>query len=156
MRFKPLSPALRAKERVAISAAKKLQAVQATHAENAAARKARKAKTAAPTLKRTICKVVTGGKAYKNGMVLARAKLTSATSDLLATQDRQNTLLAKGRYREAEVVAREAPVGTMHMAGKPKRMAYKDCNKHRKDFGEWMKKTLKGKVWQLHSPRTCH
>ena len=46
-------------------------------------------------------RVVTGGKAMKTGMVLARAKLPAAVSGISATRDRQNTMLSKGVYRDA-------------------------------------------------------
>ena len=58
---------------------------------------------------------VTGGKARKTGMLLARAKLGTATSEVAATRDRQSTLLSKGRYRDAELTAREAPTGTLNI-----------------------------------------
>ena len=54
---------------------------------------------------------VTGGKGYKTGMVLARAKLPRGTSEIAATRDRQKTLLSKGQYRDAEKVARESTSG---------------------------------------------
>ena len=55
---------------------------------------------------------VTGGKAKKTGMVLARAQLRAPSGGVVASADRQNAMLAKN-YREAEKVAREASIGTM-------------------------------------------
>ena len=55
--------------------------------------------------------VITGGKATKTGMVLARAQLTTSPSGVVAAQERQAALLGKGKYRKAEDLAGEGPVG---------------------------------------------
>ena len=49
---------------------------------------------------------VTGGKATKTGMVLARAQLSSSQTGVVAAQERQSALLGKGMYRKAETVER--------------------------------------------------
>ena len=86
---------------------------------------------------------MTGGKAYKTGMVLA-------TSEIAATRERQevkNTLLSKGRYRDAEKVAREASVGTLKTASMPKkRNADGGAEEHQTAFYKWMRSALGGKV----------
>jgi hypothetical protein len=72
--------------------------------------------------KRMVTEVkVTGGKAKKTGMVLARAQLSASTSGVVAAQQRQDSLLGKGRYRDAEKLASEAPVGTLSTKDMPKR-----------------------------------
>ena len=50
-------------------------------------------------------KVINGGKAVKTGTLLARAQLAAAPSGVIAAQERQTSLLGKGRYRKAETVA---------------------------------------------------
>ena len=90
---------------------------------------------------------VTGGKGYKTGMVLARAKLPRGTSEIAATRDRQKTLLSKGQYRDAEKVAREASAGTLKTGTMPKKRDAKGADsEHEKAFYSWMKTALGGKV----------
>ena len=89
---------------------------------------------------------VTGGKARKTGMLLARAKLGTATSEVAATRDRQSTLLSKGRYRDAELTAREAPTGTLNIASMPKRKEAVSTAAQKEAMNTWMKKTYSGKV----------
>jgi len=95
--------------------------------------------------------VVTGGKARKTGFVLARAKLGTATSELAATRDRQSALLAKGAYREADKVGREAPTGTLQSKAKPKRKEAESLAAHKAAFQAWMKQTFGGKVKQVNT-----
>jgi len=83
-----------------------------------------KAKAVAPV-------IVSGGKGRKTGMVLARAKLGTATSDIAATRDRQGAQLSKGRYRDAEKTGREAPTGTLNTASMPKRKGAKSKATHK-------------------------
>ena len=54
--------------------------------------------------------VVSGGKATKTGTVLARAQLQPAHGGVVAAQERRTALLAKGMFREAELLAQEGPV----------------------------------------------
>ena len=92
---------------------------------------------------------VTGGKAKKTGMVLARAQLSTSTGGVVAAQQRQDSLLGKGRYRDAETLACEAPVGTLSTKDMPKRKQAKTKvaqAKHGADFRAWMKRTFKSKV----------
>ena len=70
--------------------------------------------------------VATGGKALKTGMVLARARLAGATSEIPATRDRQSALLGKGDYRDSEKVGREAAIGTLKTSDMPKLKNAKD------------------------------
>ena len=99
---------------------------------------------------------ITGGKATKTGMVLARAQLVQSSSAIQATRDRQNAMLSKGAFRCAEKVGREAAVGTLRTASKPIRPAFEDKETHRKAFGDWMKTTLQEKVReQLFEPTSC-
>ena len=44
---------------------------------------------------------VTGGKATKTGMVLARAQLSMTQTGVVAAQERQSALLGKGKYRKS-------------------------------------------------------
>jgi hypothetical protein len=93
--------------------------------------------------------VASGGKAVKTGMVLARAQLMPTTGGVLAAQQRQNSLLSKGRFRDGERLAREAAVGTINAKGMPKRKAATTASaiqKHSKLFRAWMQSTLKSKV----------
>ena len=90
----------------------------------------------------------TGGKSMKTGMVLARAQLSESASGVLAARERQMALLGKSEYREAEKVAREAPVGSLSTKAMPKKKnAGKDAAQHQKAFGAWMREALSGKVW---------
>ena len=85
--------------------------------EEAAARAA----AAACTRPRKRCKIVaqaggmasSSGMAMKTGMVAARAKLAASSSGIVAAQDRQAALVGTGKYRVAEKVAREAPIGSL-------------------------------------------
>ena len=54
--------------------------------------------------------VVSGGKATMTGTVLARAQLQPAHGGVVAAQERRTALLAKGMFREAELLAQEGPV----------------------------------------------
>ena len=103
-----------------------------------AAKKPKKAAKAAPAVK------VSGGKAFKTGMALARAKCPSAESENAATRDRQRTLLSKGQYRDAEKVAREAAVGALSTP--PKLKDATDRAEHQKEMDLWKKRSLTGKV----------
>ena len=89
----------------------------------------------------------TGGKRRKSGMVLARAQLSASASGVVAAQERQDALLCKGTYREAEKVAREAPVGSLATKDMPKRKASEHSEAvFAKQFYGWMRKSLKAKV----------
>ena len=90
---------------------------------------------------------VTGGKATKTGMVLARAQLSMTQTGVVAAQERQSALLGKGKYRKAETVAREAPVGTLATKDMPKRKGMKGSEADfKKRFGTWMRTALSAKV----------
>ena len=106
--------------------------------QRAAKKPKAKAAKAAPAVK------VSGGKAFKTGMALARAKCSSAESENAATRDRQRTLLSKGQYRDAEKVAREAAVGTLSTP--PKLKDATDRAEHQKEMDVWKKRSLSGKV----------
>ena len=56
---------------------------------------------------------MSGGKATKTGTVLARAQLQPAHGGVIAAQERRTALLAKGMFREAEMLAQVAPVGSL-------------------------------------------
>ena len=115
-------------------------------------------KTTESTVKAKPAEVV-GGKAMKTGMVLARARLPSATSGVPAMRDRQNAMLSKGKYRDAEKVGKEAPIGTLSTAGKQTRHDFEDKAEHRQKFRAWMKAGLTGKVHRRHSnfrASECH
>ena len=88
-----------------------------------------------------------GGKSMKTGMVLARAELSQSSSGVVAARDRQTALVGKGLYREAEKVAREAPVGMLSTKDMPKRKdsAQKEAQ-FEKTFGSWLRSTLEAKV----------
>ena len=88
-----------------------------------------------------------GGKSMKTGMVLARAELSQSSSGVVAARDRQTALVGKGLYREAEKVAREAPVGMLSTKDMPKRKdsAQKEAQ-FEKTFESWMRSTLEAKV----------
>ena len=87
------------------------------------------------------------GKSMKTGMVLARAELSQSSSGVVAARDRQTALVGKGLYREAEKVAREAPVGMLSTKDMPKRKdsAQKEAQ-FENAFGSWMRSTLQAKV----------
>ena len=63
--------------------------------------------------------IITGGKASKTGTVLARAQLASSPPGVVAAKERQTALLGKGKYRDAEAVAREGPVGSLATKNMP-------------------------------------
>ena len=107
------------------------------------------AKAAAPAAK------ATGGKARKTGMLLARAKLGTATSELAATRDRQAALLSKGTFRDAELTAREAPTGTLNVATMPKRKDAVSAAAHKEAMKARMRQTYSGKVRRSFEPCTC-
>ena len=89
------------------------------------------------------------GKARKTGMVLARAKLSSTTGGVVAAQERANSLLGKGTFRDAETLARQGPVGSLSTKDMPKRKDATSATakaKHGKDFRAWMARALKSKV----------
>ena len=91
----------------------------------------------------------TGGKSQKSGMVLARAQLTASANGVIAARDRQNALLSKGSYREAEKVAREAPVGTLAIKDMPKRKDAKSAEEQaqfKQKYRAWMRASLSSKV----------
>ena len=120
-----------------------------------------KRKVAAKNGKRVSRKLMqaTGGKAMKTGMLLARARLTSATGGVIAAHQRQNSLLAKGTFRDAERLAREGPVGSLSVSEMPRR---KDATtdaaaaKHAGCFRSWMKRALKAKVcWHGYRLALC-
>ena len=91
--------------------------------------------------------VITGGKATKTGMVLARAQLTTSPSGVVAAQERQAALLGKGKYRKAEDLAREAPVGSLATNTMPKHKGNGGSDKHfQKSFGQWMRTAFKAKA----------
>jgi len=90
---------------------------------------------------------VTGGKATKTGMVLARAQLSATQTGVVAAQERQSALLCKGKYRKAEMVAREAPVGSLVTKDMPKHKGMKGSQANfKKKFGIWMRTALSAKV----------
>ena len=90
--------------------------------------------------------VITGGKATKTGMVLARAQLTTSPSGVVAAQERQAALLGKGKYRKAEDLAREGPVGSLATNTMPKHKGKAgSVEQFRKSFGQWMRTALKAK-----------
>ena len=93
-----------------------------------------------------------GSKAWKTGMVLTRAKLGTATSEIAATRDRQSALLSKGMFRDAEKVAREAATGTLKTSRMPKRKNAVGTSAHQAEFRHWMKQTLSGKVPAAFEP----
>ena len=101
---------------------------------------------------------VTGGKARKTGMLLVRSKLGTATSEVAATRDRQSTLLSKGRFRDAELTAREAPTGTVNIASMPKRKEAVSTAAQKEAMDAWLKKTYSGKVSRcvLELCARCH
>jgi len=107
------------------------------------------------TKKRTVTYMkVTGGKSKKTGMVLARAQLEASTGGVVAAQQRQNSLLGKGRYRDAETLAREAPVGTLRTKDMPKRKQAKTKAAqaaHGVDFRAWMDRTFQRKPKQTRT-----
>jgi hypothetical protein len=87
------------------------------------------------------------GKSMKTGMVLARAELSQSSSGVVAARDRQTALVGKGLYREAEKVAREAPVGMLSTKDMPKRKDSAQTEaEYEKTFGSWMRSTLEAKV----------
>ena len=90
--------------------------------------------------------VATGGKALKTGMVLARARLAGATSEIPATRDRQSALLGKGDYRDSEKVGREAAIGTLKTSNMPKLKDAKDRATHKAAMDKWKKVSLKNTV----------
>ena len=95
---------------------------------------------------------LTGGTATKTGMVLARAQLSSSQTGVVAAQERQSALLGKGKYRKAETVAREAPVGTLATKDMPKRKGMKGSEADfQKRFGTWMRTALSAKVRHTHA-----
>ena len=77
----------------------------------------------------------------KTGMVLARAQLGESASGVVAARERQSSLLSKGVYRNAEAVAREAPVGTLATKEMPKRKEATDAAEHERAFDSWMQRT---------------
>ena len=82
-------------------------------------------------------------------MVLARAQLTASANGVIAARDRQNALLSKGSYREAEKVAREAPVGTLAIKDMPKRKDAKSAEEQaqfKQKYRAWMRASLSSKV----------
>ena len=52
----------------------------------------------------------------------------------------------KGRYRDAELTAREAPTGTLNIASMPKRKNAASTAAQTEAMNAWMKKTYSGKV----------
>ena len=83
----------------------------------------------------------------KTGMVLARAKLAESASGIIAARDRQAALVGKGDYREAEKVAREAPVGTLATKEMPKRKeSSESAVQFKASFRTRMRSTLGAKV----------
>ena len=102
------------------------------------------------SLRASVC--VTGGKATKTGMFLARAQLSTTQTGVVAAQERQSALLGKGKYRKAETVAREAPVGTLATKDMPKRKGMKGSEADfQKRFGTWMRTALSAKVRHTHA-----
>ena len=96
--------------------------------------------------------VISGGKATKTGMVLARAQLTTSPSGVVAAQERQAALLGKGKYRKAEDLAREAPTGSLSTSRMPKHKGKQGSEvQFKKAFGTWMRTTLKAKVRRARS-----
>ena len=89
---------------------------------------------------------VTGGKSVKTGMVLARAQLCESESGVVVARDRRSALVSKGRFREAEKVAREQAVGTLATKDMPKRKNAEAPAAHKRAFGEWMRSALASKV----------
>ena len=83
-------------------------------------------------------------------MVLARAQLSASSSGVVAAESRQNALLGKGKFRKAEHVAREAPVGSLNIKNMPRRKnaakSVEAQEKFKKSFGSWLRSSLSGKV----------
>ena len=91
--------------------------------------------------------VVSGGKATKTGTVLARAQLQPAHGGVVAAQERRTALLAKGIFREAELLAQEAPVGSLATKDMPRNKGRQVTNDvFRARFGEWLRSSLGTKV----------
>ena len=136
---------------------------EARQAKEAADQKAAGAQSSRPTAKPSACEdgvpSSTDGKARKTGMVLARAKLSATIGGVVAAQERANSLLGKGVYRDAESLARQGPVGSLSTKDMPKRKDAKSATakaKHGKGFRAWMTRALKSKVREkLVRHRTC-
>ena len=91
--------------------------------------------------------VVSGGKATKTGTVLARAQLQPAHGGVIAAQERRTALLAKGMFREAELLAQEGPVGLLATKDMPRNKGRQVTNDvFRARFGEWLRSSLGTKV----------
>ena len=80
-------------------------------------------------------------------MVLARAQLSTTETGIVAAQERQLSLLSKGKYRKAEAVAQEAAVGSLATEKMPKHKGKSGTEAQFKQaFGAWMRTALKAKV----------
>ena len=92
---------------------------------------------------------VSDGKSKKTGFLLARAKLSPTTGGVVAAQQRRNSLLSKGKFRDAEKLAREAAVGSLNAKEMPKRKdatTQAKVDEHAQSFRSWMQRSLKVKV----------
>ena len=97
----------------------------------------------------------TGGMAMKTGMVAARAMLAASSSGIVAAQDRQAALVGTGKYRVAEKVAREAPMGSLATNEMPKRKnSTASPAEFKTNFRKWMKTSLGSKVRGLATGKT--
>ena len=78
---------------------------------------------------------------------MARAQLSASSPAVVAAQERQAALLGKGKYRKAEHVSREGPVGSLSTQMMPKHKGNGGSRvQFQKRFGHWMRVALKAKA----------
>jgi len=128
------------------SVLERLRAEEDVAAQEAAAASARSVKRRKTVAASEVSAESTGGMVMKTGMVLARAKLAESASGIVAARDRQAALVGKGRYRDAEKVASESPVGTLATKEMPKRKDALSTAQHKESFRLWMRDSLGAKV----------